>query len=48
MNHICRIEMGSNGAPMLNLMNNKVIGMSIITNDNFILINNNFYEYGNE
>ena len=36
MNLICRVEIGSNGAPILNLMNNKVIGMSIITNDNCI------------
>ena len=39
MNHICRTEIGSNGAPILNLMNNKVIGMSIITNDNYIFNN---------
>ena len=45
MNYICRVEIGSNGGPILNLMNNKVIGMSIITNDNCIFNIGIFFKY---
>ena len=45
INHMCMTESGSNGAPILNLTNNKVIGISLETKDNIQFNKGIFLKY---